>query len=100
MTKKIFGKFIVNPEIVLSLSSMRKEQIILEYLDFKYGNRETYENEKSIGIDGVCIYYKNIKQVGVPGKNHLDLVKWFGEGRYQSLVGKWFCDKYNLVLVK
>lgn len=78
---------------------MKKEQIILEYLELKYGNRETYENEKSIGIDGVCIYYKNIKQVGVPGKVHLDLVKWFGEGRYQPLLGKWFCGKYNLKLV-
>ena len=61
---------------------------------------DTYENMDSIGIDGICIYYKNVKQVGVPGKVHLDLVKWFGEGRYQSLVGKWFCDKYNLELVK
>jgi hypothetical protein len=77
---------------------MKKEQIILEYLELKYGNHNTYENEKSIGIEGICIYYKNIKQVGVPGKVHLDLVKWFGEeeGRYQRMVGKWFCGKHNL----
>ena len=96
MTKKIFGKICEKWEYVISLWSMRKELIILEYLDFKYGNRETYENMNSIGIDGVCIYYKNVKRVGVTGKVHLDLGKWFGEGRYQSLVGKWFCDKYNL----
>ena len=100
MTKKIFGKICEKWKYVIPLWSMRKELIILEYLDFKYGNRETYENMDSIGIDGICIYYKNVKQVGVPGKVHLDLVKWFGEGRYQSLVGKWFCDKYNLELVK
>jgi hypothetical protein len=78
---------------------MKKEQIILEYLELKYGNHKTYENEESIGINGVCIYYKYIKQVGVPNKVHLDLVKWFGEGRYQRMVGKWFCGKYNLEVV-
>ena len=65
---------------------MKKEQIILEYLELKYGNRETYENINAIGINAVCIYYKNIKQVGVSGRINLDLVKWFG-------------DKYNLELV-
>lgn len=79
---------------------MIKEQIILEYLELKYGNRETYENINAIGINGVCIYYKNVKQVGLSGKVHLDLVKWFGEeGRYQPLFAKWFCGKYNLELV-
>lgn len=78
---------------------MKKEQIILEYLELKYGDCEIYENEKSIGIEGICVYYKNVKQVGVPGKVHLDLVKWFGEGRYQRMVGKWFCGKYNLEVV-
>lgn len=82
-----------------SLSPMKKEQIILEYLELKYGNRKTYETEESIGINGVCIYYKNIKQLGAPGIIHLDLIKWFGEGIYHPLLGKWFCGKYNLELV-
>jgi hypothetical protein len=76
---------------------MKKEQIILEYLELKYGDCETYENIEAIGISGICIYYKNVKQVGVTGKVHLDLVKWFGKrGRYQKMVEKWFCNKHNL----
>lgn len=78
---------------------MRKEQIILEYLELKYGNRETYENINFIGINGILIYYKSLKQVGVVGKTHLDLVNWFGTGNYHKMVGKWFCGKYNLELV-
>jgi hypothetical protein len=78
---------------------MKKEQIILEYLELKYGNRETYGTENTICISGVCIYYKKTKQVGVPGKVNIDLTNWFGEGRYQPLFSKWFCDKYDLELV-
>ena len=75
---------------------MKKEQIILEYLELKYGDCETYENEKSIGVNGICIYHKNIKQLGVPCKVHNDLVNWFGPERYHKIVEKWFCGKHNL----
>ena len=78
---------------------MKKEQIILEYLELKYGDCDTYENEKSIGVNGICIYYKNTKQLGVPGKVHNDLVNWFGPERYQRVVEKWFCGKHNLEVV-
>jgi hypothetical protein len=79
--------------------SNKKEELILKYLELTYGNREVYEGEKSIGINGICIYYKNIKQVGVPGKVHNDLVNWFGPDRYQKIVEKWFSKKYNLEVI-
>lgn len=74
----------------------RKEKLIMQYLELTYGDREVYEGEKSIGINGVCIYYKNVKQVGVPGKVHIDLTNWFGPERYQKIVEKWFSNKFNL----
>jgi len=77
----------------------KKEKVILKYLELTYGNREVYESETSVGINGVLIYYKSLKQIGVVGKTHLDLVKWFGSGNYQKVAGKWFSEKYNLEVI-
>jgi hypothetical protein len=74
----------------------KKEKIIIKYLELTYGNREVYESETSVGINGVLIYYKSLKQVGVVGKVHLDLVNWFGTGNYYKVVVKWFSEKYKL----
>jgi hypothetical protein len=77
----------------------KKEKIILKYLELTYGNREVYESETSVGINRVLIYYKSLKQIGVVGNTHLDLVNWFGSGNYQKVVGKWFSEKYNLEVI-
>ena len=34
------------------------DKVILKYLELTYGDRETFETEKSIGVNGVCVYYK------------------------------------------
>jgi len=75
------------------------EKNILKYLELTYGDSETFENEKSIGVNGVCIYHKNIKQVGWTGIVHLDLVRYFGEGKYYTELEKWFSKKYNLEVI-
>jgi len=77
----------------------KKEKIILKYLELTYGNREVYENEKSIGINGVLIYYKSLKQIGTVGQVHLDLTNWFGPGRYYKILNKWFSEKYKLEVI-
>jgi hypothetical protein len=77
----------------------KKEKIVIKYMDFAYGDRETYESEKSIGINGVCVYYKNLKQVGFIGEIHLNLSSRFGVGRYQPTMTKWFSEKYNLEVI-
>lgn len=77
---------------------MRKEQIILEYLELKYGNCQVYEDEKNMGIAGVCIYFKKLKQVAFVGMSHRDLCDWFGDGKYHPVLEKWFTEKLNLVL--
>lgn len=75
---------------------MNKEQLIFQYLDSKYGNCETYENEATITINGVCTYYKVLKSVGFVGMVHEDLCNWFGDGRYHSIFADWFYEKYKL----
>lgn len=77
----------------------RKEGLILKYLDLTYGDKCLYENEKSIGISGICIYYKNTKQVGFVGQAHIDLCRWFGDGKYHSVMKKWFYKKCNLEVI-
>jgi hypothetical protein len=77
---------------------MRKEQIILEYLEIKYGNCQVYEDKKTIGISGVCIFFKKTKQVAFVGMSHRDLCDWFGDGKYHPVLEKWFTEKLNLVL--
>ena len=77
----------------------RKEELILKYLERTYGERELYENEEKICINGVCVYYKDVKQVGWTGRVHSDLVNWFGNGRYHPQLTKWFSKKYNLEVI-
>ncbi len=79
--------------------SNRKEEQILKYLEKTYGNRETFDTEKSFGVNGVCIYFKNIKKLGFTGVAHLDLVSWFGDGNYHLVMKKWFSEKYNLEVI-
>ena len=74
----------------------KKEKNIFKFLDITYGKSEFFENEEKICINGVCVYFKNTKQVGFTGQSHLDLVNWFGEGKYYSVMQKWFYKKYNL----
>lgn len=77
----------------------RKEEIILKYLELTYGESELYENEEKICVNGVCVYYKDLKQVGWTGVVHSDLVNWFGNGRYHPQLTKWFSKKYNLEVI-
>jgi len=77
----------------------KKEKIILKYLELTYGNREVYETEKCIGVKGVLMYYKSLKQIGTVGRVHLDLTNWFGPGRYYKILNKWFSEKYNLEVI-
>ena len=76
--------------------SNRKEELILKYLELTHGNSKLFENDKSYYIRGICIYYKNTKQVGFVGQAHIDLCRWFGDGKYHSVMQKWFYKKYNL----
>ena len=82
--------------ISLSLQPMNKKQLIFQYLDSKYGNCETYENEATITINGVCTYYKILKSVGLVGAAHKNLCDWFGNGSYNSIFADWFYEKYKL----
>jgi hypothetical protein len=75
------------------------DKVILKYLELTYGDRETFETEKSIGVNGVCVYYKNIKQVGFVGEIHKDLSRYFGEGRYYPQLLKWFSNKFNVEVI-
>ena len=75
------------------------EKNIIKYLELTYGDRETFESEKSFSINGVCVYNKHLKQVGFTGQVHLDLVNWFGEGKYYPQLKKWFSEKYNLEFI-
>jgi len=81
---------------LFNVMSNRKEELILRYLERTYGNRKLFENDTSYSISGVCIYFKSSKQVGWLGTTHLDLVNWFGDGKYYSVMQKWFYKKYNL----
>ena len=63
----------------------KKEKIIFEFLDITYGENELYEDEEKICINRVCVYYKNVRQVGWTGLAHLDLVRTFGPGKYQPI---------------
>jgi hypothetical protein len=76
----------------------KKEKLIIKYLELTYGDRETFETEKSIGVNGICVYYKNIKKVGFTGEVLLDLNSWFGEGRYYPQLHKWFSNKFDVEL--
>ena len=76
----------------------KKEELIIKYLELTYGDREVNDGEKSMGVNGVCVYYKNIKQVGFVGEVHSDLTRWFGEERYGSVMSKWFSNKFNVEL--
>jgi hypothetical protein len=75
------------------------DKVILKYLELTYGDRETFETEKSIGVNGVCVYYKDIKQVGFVGEIHKDLSRYFGEGRYYPQLHKWFSIKFNVEVI-
>lgn len=75
------------------------EKNILKYLDITYGESELYENEEKICVNGVCVYYKDVKQVGWTGVVHLDLVRTFGQDRYYPQLNKWFSKKYNLEVI-
>jgi hypothetical protein len=77
----------------------KKENAIIKYIDFAYGDRETFESEKSIGVNGVCIYHKNIKKVGFVGEIHKNLSRYFGEGRYYPQLHKWFSNKFNVEVI-
>jgi hypothetical protein len=76
------------------------EKNIFKFLDITYGDTETFESEKSFAVNGVCVYFKDTKQVGWTGITHLDLVRTFGEGRYYPQLNKWFSEKYNLEVIK
>ena len=76
------------------------EKNIIKYLELTYGDRETFESEKSFSVNGVCVYNKHLKQIGWTGITHLDLVRTFGEGRYYPQLNKWFSKKYNLEVIK
>lgn len=76
------------------------EKNILKYLELTYGNCKLFENDTSYSISGVCIYFKSSNQVGWAGTTHSDLCKWFGDGRYYSVMQKWFSEKYNLEVIK
>ena len=76
--------------------SNRKEELILKYLELTYGDCKLFEDDISYSIGGVCIYWKKNKLVGFTGQVHLDLVNWFGEGKYYLQLKKWFSEKYNL----
>jgi hypothetical protein len=76
--------------------SNRKEELILKFLELTYGDCKLFENDISYSIGGVCIYWKKNKLVGFTGQVHLDLCRWFGDGRYHSVMQKWFYKKYNL----
>jgi hypothetical protein len=68
-------------------------------LDITYGESELYENDEKICVNGVCVYYKDVKQVGWTGVVHLDLVRTFGQDRYYPQLKKWFSKKYNLEVI-
>jgi hypothetical protein len=72
------------------------ENVILKYLEIAYGDCKLFENEISFSISGICVYWKNTKRVGWVGEAHLDLVRYFGEGRYYTILSKWFSEKYKL----
>ena len=75
---------------------MRKEQIILNYLELKYGDCEVYDNEQTMGINGVCLYLKKMKMVGFVGQTNYELCDWFGDGNYSAILKKWFLKKIKL----
>ena len=75
------------------------EKNIIKYLELTYGDRETFDSEKSFGVNGVCVYNKHLKQVGFTGLAHRDLVNWFGGERYYPQLKKWFSEKYNLEVI-
>jgi hypothetical protein len=72
------------------------DKLILKFLDITYGDCKLFETETSFSISGICLYFKNTKQVGFTGDAHLDLVRTFGDGNYYSVMQKWFYEKYNL----
>jgi len=65
--------------------SNKREQNIFKFLDITYGSCILFENETSFSISGFCVYFKNSKQVG-----------FTGDGKYYSVMKKWFYEKYNL----
>ncbi len=75
---------------------MKKEKLILDYLDFKYGDCEIIKTENCISIRDVGLYGKRSKIVGFTGHVHHELVDWFGEGRYHPELKKWFCKKCEI----
>jgi hypothetical protein len=79
---------------------MRKKQLILDYLELKYGGSEVYDNEQTMGINGVCVYLKKLKMVGFVGKTNYELCDWFGDGDYRFVMKKWFFKKYKLERVE
>jgi hypothetical protein len=73
-----------------------QEKNIIKYLELTYGDKKMFDTEISLGISGVCLYYKNSKEVGFISEVHLDLSRWFGEGKYHSVLKKWFFNKIKL----
>jgi len=86
---------LLSNQIQLRVSD-KKEKNIFKFLNITYGDCKLFENETSFSISGFCVYFKNSKQVGFTGDAHLDLVKTFGDGKYYSVMKKWFYEKYNL----
>ncbi len=77
----------------------RKEELILKYLELIYGKSDVWDDGERIGINRVCVYCKKTKQIGWTGRVHLDLVNWFGDGRYFQQLKQWFSKKYNLEVI-
>lgn len=75
---------------------MKKEKLIFDYLDVKYGNCEIIKTESCISIKGVGLYGKRSKIFGFSGYVHAELVDWFGEERYHPELKKWFCKKCEI----
>ena len=77
----------------------RKTQTIFKYLDLTYGDCEIYHSEKNIGINGLCVYYKDLKKVGFVSLVYEDLCCWFGDGNYHTILSQWVITKYDLEII-
>ena len=75
---------------------MKNENLILEYLDLRYGDCKIIKTEDCVSIGDVGLYGKRSKIFGFTGYVHAELVDWFGEGRYYPELTKWFCKKCEI----
>ena len=74
----------------------KKELCVIKYLESTYGDREIYETDDTICVNGVCVYYKSFKRAGALSIIIRDLNMFFGDGKYNYLFNEWFCKKYGL----